>query len=79
VLRYELWVEGSAYKRALDELGYEPAGDELAGLTPTIFEHLNALGTYDFSTDDRPDSDDRFANTECREKSSLEAHEDGRV
>jgi len=23
----------------------------LAGLTPTLFEHINPLGTYDFSTD----------------------------
>ena len=38
-------------RRALDDLGYEPAGDELAGLTPTLFEHVNRLGTYDFSTD----------------------------
>ena len=37
--------------RALDELGYELAGDELAGLTPTLFEHVDPLGTYDFSSD----------------------------
>jgi hypothetical protein len=30
-------------QRAVDALGYEPAGDELAGLTPTIFEHVNPL------------------------------------
>jgi TnpA family transposase len=35
---------------ALDDLQHEPAGDELGGLTPTIFEHVNALGTYDFDT-----------------------------
>jgi TnpA family transposase len=34
----------------LDDLQHEPAGDELGGLTPTIFEHVNALGTYDFDT-----------------------------
>ena len=38
-------------QRALDELGYRLASDELAGLTPTLFEHVNALGTYDFSTE----------------------------
>ncbi|HEX5924744.1 MAG TPA: hypothetical protein VFY45_12990 [Baekduia sp.] len=38
-------------QRAVDALGYEPAGDELAGRTPTIFDHVNPLGTYDFSSD----------------------------
>ena len=38
-------------QRALDEFQDEPDSVELAGLTPTIFEHVNPLGTYDFSTD----------------------------
>jgi hypothetical protein len=32
--------------RALAELQDEPDSVELAGLTPTIFEHVNPLGTY---------------------------------
>jgi TnpA family transposase len=36
---------------ALDELPHQPAEDELAGLTPTLYEHVNPLGTYTFDTD----------------------------
>ncbi|HEX8158558.1 MAG TPA: hypothetical protein VF526_14335 [Solirubrobacteraceae bacterium] len=36
--------------RRLD-VGHDPDGDELAGLTPTLFEHIKPLGTYDFSTE----------------------------
>ena len=36
---------------ALDEIPHQPAAEQLAGLTPTIFEHVNALGTYTFNTD----------------------------
>jgi TnpA family transposase len=36
---------------ALDELPHQPADEQLAGLTPTIFEHVNALGTYTFNTE----------------------------
>jgi hypothetical protein len=38
-------------QRALNALPYDPAGTELAGLTPTLFEHVNALGAITFDTD----------------------------
>jgi hypothetical protein len=38
-------------QHALDELPHDLAGDELAGLTPTLFEHVNPLATYTFDTD----------------------------
>jgi hypothetical protein len=38
---------------ALDALPGRPAGDELAGLMPTIFERFDALGIYTFDADRR--------------------------
>jgi TnpA family transposase len=38
-------------QHVLDELGRDVDGDELAGLSPTLFEHVNPLNTYDFSPD----------------------------
>ena len=35
---------------ALDELAHQSAPHQLAGLTPALFEHVNALGTYTFNT-----------------------------
>ena len=37
----------------LDALPGRPADDELAGLMPTIFEHVDALGIYTFDADRR--------------------------
>lgn len=36
---------------ALDDLPGQPADDELAGLSPTQFEHVNPLGTYTFNVE----------------------------
>jgi hypothetical protein len=38
---------------ALDALPGRPADDELAGLMPTIFEYVDALGIYTFDADRR--------------------------
>jgi hypothetical protein len=38
---------------ALDALPGRPADDELAGLMPTIFERVDALGIYTFDADRR--------------------------
>ena len=37
----------------LDALPGRPADDGLAGLMPTIFEHVDALGIYTFDADRR--------------------------
>jgi len=37
-------------QHALDALPAEPDGDERAGLTPALFEHINALGAITFDT-----------------------------
>lgn len=37
-------------QHALDALAAEPDGDERAGLTPALFEHINALGAITFDT-----------------------------
>ncbi len=37
----------------LDALPCRPADDELAGLMPTIFEYVDALGIYTFDADRR--------------------------
>jgi Tn3 transposase DDE domain len=47
---------------ALDDLSRVPAGDELAGLTPTLFEHVNPLGTYTFNTTAPPANSARCAS-----------------
>jgi hypothetical protein len=35
---------------ALDDLARPPAADDLAVLTPALFEHINPLGNYTFNT-----------------------------
>ncbi|MCA1701394.1 MAG: transposase, partial [Actinobacteria bacterium] len=37
-------------QHALDALPAEPASDERSGLTPALFEHINALGVITFDT-----------------------------
>jgi hypothetical protein len=46
-------LEHYSHPVALDDLPDEPDDDELAGLTPTLYEHVNSLGTYTFNTDRR--------------------------
>jgi len=49
---------------ALDALPGRPADVELAGLMPTIFERVDALGIYTFDADRAPDSSGRYAPRE---------------
>lgn len=35
----------------LERQSTQAHSDELGGLTPTLFEHVNPLGSYDLSTD----------------------------
>ena len=48
-------AEGKVFTAGVDVHVFEgldvPAADELTGLTPTLFEHINPLGTYTFDTD----------------------------
>ena len=41
------------HQLGLDALPGRPADDELAGLMPTIFEYVDALGIYTFDADRR--------------------------
>lgn len=49
--RTRAWWSWKIRSLALDDLSSVPAADELVGLTPTLFEHVNPLGTYTFDTD----------------------------
>ena len=44
------------HQRALDQLSYEPARDDLGGLTPTLFEQVNHSGPTTSAAIGEPDS-----------------------
>jgi hypothetical protein len=46
-----LGLRSDVYVGVVPRHRHAGGNDELVGLTPTIFEHVNPLGTYDFSSD----------------------------